>query len=47
VKDLYIGVPAVFGKNGAEKIIEVQLNKEEKEMFNNSVAAVKNLINSL
>lgn len=42
--DLYIGVPAVIGKNGVEKIIELQLNSEEKPMFDNSVEAVKKLI---
>ena len=47
VNDLYIGVPAIFGKNGVEKIVEVELNKEEQEMFNDSVSAVKKLINSL
>ncbi len=42
--DLYIGVPAIIGKNGVEKIIELQLNSEEKTMFDNSVEAVKKLI---
>jgi len=44
VKDLYIGVPAVIGKNGVEKIIEVKLNSQELTMFNRSVEAVKKLI---
>ena len=44
LKDLYIGVPAIIGKNGVEKIIELQLNSEEKTMFDNSVEAVKKLI---
>lgn len=44
VKGLYIGVPAVIGKNGVEKIIEVKLNVQELTMFNNSVNAVKKLI---
>jgi malate dehydrogenase len=47
VKDLYIGVPAIFGKNGVEKIIEVSLNKDEQKMFDSSVIAVKKLISSL
>jgi len=42
--DLYIGVSAIIGKNGVEKIIELQLNSEEKSMFDNSVEAVKKLI---
>lgn len=44
LNDLYIGVPAIIGKNGVEKIIELQLNSEEKTMFDNSVEAVKKLV---
>ncbi len=43
IKGLYIGVPTVIGKNGVEKIIEIQLDKTEKEMFDKSVEAVKSL----
>jgi len=44
VNGLYIGVPAVIGKNGVEKIIEVKLNSQELTMFNRSVEAVKKLV---
>lgn len=44
VNDLYIGVPAVIGKNGVEKIVEIKLNAQEQVLFNNSVDAVKKLI---
>ena len=44
LKDLYIGVPAIIGKNGVERIIELQLNAEEKIMFDSSVEAVKKLV---
>jgi len=44
VKDLYIGVPTVIGKNGVEKIIEITLNADEQKMFDHSVAAVKDLM---
>lgn len=44
VKDLYIGVLTVIGKNGAEKVIELNLNDEEKAMFSKSVEAVKSLV---
>ncbi len=44
VKDLYIGVPAIIGKNGVEKIVEIKLNAQELTMFNHSVEAVKKLI---
>ncbi len=43
VKDLYVGVPAVIGAGGVEKVLEIELNKEEKELFNKSVDAVKGL----
>jgi malate dehydrogenase len=39
--DLAIGVPTVLGKNGVEKIIELQLNTCEKKDFDNSVAMVR------
>lgn len=43
VKDLYVGVPAVIGAGGVEKIVEISLNPEQKAMFDKSVAAVKGL----
>ncbi|MBD5419579.1 MAG: malate dehydrogenase [Bacteroides sp.] len=39
-KDLCIGVPCVLGKGGIEKIIELDLNEEEKELFKKSAEAV-------
>lgn len=47
VKGLYIGVPVVIGKDGVEKIIEIELNKDEQEMFDSSVNAVKDLLAAL
>jgi malate dehydrogenase len=47
VKDFYVGVPVVLGGNGVEKIIELSLNDEEQAMFDNSVKAVKNLIEDM
>ncbi|WP_168464234.1 malate dehydrogenase [Wolbachia endosymbiont of Ctenocephalides felis wCfeT] len=47
VKDLFIGVPAIIGKNGIEKVIEVKMSDSEQEMFNNSVNAVKDLVKSI
>lgn len=40
-KDLYIGVPAVIGRNGIEKIVEIELTAAEKEAFEKSAAAVR------
>ena len=44
VKNLYVGVPVKIGKNGVEKVIEMDLSVEEKEQFNNSIQAVKKLL---
>ena len=43
IKGVYAGVPVVIGKNGVEKIVEIKLAEKEKNQFNNSVDAVKNL----
>ncbi|MBT3317576.1 malate dehydrogenase [bacterium] len=42
VKGYFVGVPAVVGKNGIEKIIKVKMTAEEKKLFKNSVKAVTN-----
>ncbi|WP_274957629.1 malate dehydrogenase [Millionella massiliensis] len=39
--DICIGVPAMIGKNGVEKVIEIALTAEEKEAFEKSAAAVR------
>jgi malate dehydrogenase len=39
----FIGVPAVLGKNGVEKVIELDLNESEKSLFDKSLAHVKQL----
>ncbi|MBU2089798.1 MAG: malate dehydrogenase, partial [Alphaproteobacteria bacterium] len=41
---LYVGVPVVIGAKGVERIVEIELNDEEKTMFKNSVAAVQALV---
>jgi len=43
VSNIYAGVPVVIGKEGVEKIIELNLTKIEKENFQNSIDAVKEL----
>ncbi len=40
LNDLCIGVPAIIGANGVEKIVEINLSDSEKEELNNSAAAV-------
>ena len=47
VNDLYVGVLAKLGANGLEGIPEIELNAGEKEMFQNSVKAVEELVESL
>jgi malate dehydrogenase len=44
VQDLYAGVPVIIGKSGIEKIIEIKLNTEEKNNFDHSIGAVKELL---
>ena len=40
---LYVGVPAVLGAGGVERIVEIEMNADERSMFDNSVEAVKEL----
>ena len=42
-KDVYAGVPVVIGKNGIEKIEEIELDEKERKEFNHSVESVKKL----
>jgi malate dehydrogenase len=44
VKDLYAGVPVIIGKFGIEKIVEIDLSSEEKQNFDYSIGAVKELL---
>ncbi len=40
---LYVGVPAVIGAGGVERVVEIELNADEKAMFDKSVNAVRTL----
>ncbi len=42
--DMYVGVPAMIGENGVEKIVEVSFDEAEKDMFEKSVASVTGLV---
>ena len=42
-KDICLGVPVTIGKNGWEKILEFDLNDEEKASFNKSADAVRSM----
>ena len=43
IKDIYAGVPIIVGKNGVEKIEEINLDEKEKSEFLHSIEAVKKL----
>jgi len=45
--DVTIGVPAVIGKNGVEKIIELELNDEERQVFDTGIQSVKSAISGI
>ena len=47
VNDLYLGVPVILGKNGIERIIELDLNDDEKALLRESEAAVRDVKNVL
>ena len=42
-KGLYVGVPVIIGSRGVEKVVELELNKEEKNNFENSIKSVQDL----
>ena len=45
IKGLYVGVPVVLGANGVERIVEINLKKEEQKEFIKSVNSVKEVVN--
>jgi malate dehydrogenase len=47
IQDLYCGVPAVLGKKGVEKIIELELNSKDLKALQDSAQAVEDLVTSL
>ena len=47
LNDIYLGVPVILGKDGIEKIIEVELNADEKALLNDSAEAVRNVMQVL
>jgi malate dehydrogenase len=46
VRDMYVGVPVIIGAKGVEKIVEVEMNEAEKQMFQKSVASVQGLVDA-
>jgi len=47
IKGLFVGVPVKLGRNGVEKIYELQLNAEEKAMLAKSAGSVQELVDVL
>ncbi len=47
IDDCYLGVPVILGKNGVEKVIELDLNDEEKALLETSRGHVKEVMNVL
>jgi malate dehydrogenase len=46
MKDLYVGVPVVIGAGGIERIVEIEMNAQEKAAFEKSCAAVRELVDA-
>ncbi len=46
VDGLYVGVPAVIGAGGVEKVVEIELNSAERAMFDKSIESVRGLVES-
>jgi malate dehydrogenase len=44
LKNIYVGVPVVIGAKGVERIVDIEMDKTERAMFDKSVDAVKGLI---
>jgi len=46
VDDMYVGVPVLIGAGGVERVMEIELNADEKAGFDKSVDAVRGLIDA-
>ena len=46
IRDLYVGVPAVIGAKGVERIVEIELNGAERSMFEKSATSVQTLVDA-
>ncbi len=47
VQGLYFGVPVIIGEGGVEKVVEIDLNSQEKKAFEVSLTRVKELLQSM
>jgi malate dehydrogenase len=46
VRGLYVGVPVVIGARGVERIVEIELDRQERASFDKSVGAVRGLVDA-
>ncbi|MDG1472723.1 malate dehydrogenase [Pseudosulfitobacter sp. SM2401] len=46
LKGMYVGVPTVIGKGGVERVLDIQMTKDEQAMFDSSVTAVNGLVDA-
>src|ERR1700736_1547642 len=46
LRDIYVGVPVVIGAKGVERVVEIELNGAEREMFDKSVRAVRTVVDA-
>ncbi len=46
LKGMYVGAPTVIGAGGVERVIDIKLGRDEQAMFDNSVNAVKGLVDA-
>jgi malate dehydrogenase len=46
LRDIYVGVPVVIGAKGVERVVEIELNGAEREMFDKSVSGVRTLVDA-
>jgi malate dehydrogenase len=46
IRDLYVGVPAVIGAKGVERVVEIELSGSERSMFEKSATAVQTLVDA-
>ena len=44
VKGMYVGVPVVIGAKGVERVLEIELSRDEQDMFAKSVTSVQTLV---
>ena len=47
LKDLYLGVPVVLGRNGIEKVVELNLDEKEKADLYTSAESVRKVLKAL